>query len=39
MKLATYNISNSKQIKKYIERMAKDGLEYCAWRAERMLRK
>lgn len=37
--MATYNFSNSKQIKRYMERIVKDGLEYCAWKAECMLRK
>lgn len=39
MVLATYNFSNTNQLKKYMDKMSREGLEYCAWRAENMLRK
>lgn len=39
MKLANYNFSNSNQLKRYMDKMIREGLEYCAWRAENMLRK
>lgn len=37
--MATYNFSNSNQLKRYMDKVIREGLEYCAWRAERMLRK
>lgn len=36
--MATYNFNNYKQLEKYMNKMIIDGLEYCAWRAESMLK-
>lgn len=37
--MAKYNFSNRGQLERYLEKMVKDGLEYCAWMAENMLKK
>ena len=39
MKLAQYKFSNKEQLKKYLEKIAIDGLRYCAGRAEIMLKR
>lgn len=35
--MGKYQFSNKEQLRRYLEKMVKDGLEYCAWRAESML--
>lgn len=37
--MAKYNFSNKNQLRRYLEKMVIDGLNYCCYRAEAMLKK